>query len=119
MRTTHLPLFSNYVFICATEEQRVHAFTTNCISRCLEVIEPEKLVNDLRQIELLIQADRPLTPEARLQPGDPVRVKSGPFTGVEGVVFQRENRARLLVSVDFLQAGASLEINAWDLEKIY
>jgi transcription antitermination factor NusG len=119
LRTSYIPLFANYVFICADDEQRVHAFTTNCVSRSLEVHQPERLVTDLWQIEQLIQAGRPLTPEARLLPGDLVRVKSGPFAGITGVVFRRGNQCRVLVSVDFLQAGASLEVRDYDLEKIY
>jgi transcription antitermination factor NusG len=119
LRTAYIPLFSNYVFIFANEDQRVHAFTTNCVSQCVPVHEPERLVADLWQIQQLIAADRPLSPEARLLPGDPVRIKSGPFAGVTGTVFRRSNRARVLVSIDFLQAGASVELQDWDLEKIY
>lgn len=117
-RTSFIPLFSNYVFILADEEQRLEAFRTNCISKCLEIKDQHRLVDDLRQLEMFISTDIPVTPEERLVPGEAVRVKSGPFEGASGIVFQRRSQSRLLVQVDFLQSGASVEINDWELEKV-
>ncbi|MFG0335806.1 MAG: transcription termination/antitermination protein NusG [Maioricimonas sp. JB049] len=119
VRTSFLPLFPNYVFMCATEEQRVQAFSTNCISRCLPVPDATGLVHDLAQIEQILSSDRAVTPESHLIAGTRVRIRTGTFAGVEGTVFQRRNESRLLISVDFLQAGASLEISDFDVEKIY
>ncbi len=62
-------------------------------------------MNDLRQVERLIEANVPLTAESRLQAGMNVRVRSGPFAGVEGVVLRRRGETRLLVSINFLQQG--------------
>lgn len=117
-RTSHIPLFANYVFILANEEQRVEALKTNCVSRCIPVHDQQQLFHDLKQLHQLISLDLPMTPEERVVPGEFVRVKTGPFAGAEGIVFQRRNQSRLLVQVDFLQAGASIELNDWDLEKI-
>lgn len=117
-RTSHVPLFSNYVFIFANDEQRTAALMTNCVSRCIEVTDGERLAADLRQLEMFISAKAPLTPEHTLVPGQQVRVKSGPFMGTHGIIFERRSQSRLLLQVDFLQAGASVEIHEWDLEKI-
>ncbi len=92
--------------------------TTNCISRCLTVPDAGQLVEDLRQIRRLILAGAPLTLESRIQPGTPVRVRSGPLLGVEGVVVRRQNRERLLVAVRFLQQGASLLLEDFQVEPI-
>jgi transcription antitermination factor NusG len=91
---------------------------TNRISRVLTVCDPERLWADLRQISQLISANEPLTAEARLVPGDRVRVRYGPFEGLEGTVLRRGGRTRLLVSVDFLQQGASVEIDDFMLELV-
>lgn len=118
LRTSFIPLFPNYVFVLASEEERSVAMTTNCISRCTPVAEPERLIADLRQIWSLVQAGVPLTPEARLEPGAPVRVRSGPFAGYEGQVIRREGRTRLLLAVHFLEQGASMEIDEGLLEPL-
>ncbi|HEX3999261.1 MAG TPA: transcription termination/antitermination NusG family protein [Pirellulales bacterium] len=118
IRKSYVPLFGSYVFLCGGEEQRYRALTTNCVSRCLTVPDSDLLIADLRQIRRLIQADVPLTPESRIQAGTPVRVRSGSLMGVEGVVVRRQNKARLLVAVRFLQKGASLLLDDFQVEAI-
>jgi len=118
VRKSYVPLFAGYVFLCGGEEIRYRALTTHCVSRCLEVPNVDRLVEDLRQIRRLIRADVPLTPESRIQPGMRVRVRSGPLLGVEGVVVRRQNQQRLLVAVQFLQQGASLLLDDFEVEAI-
>jgi transcriptional antiterminator RfaH len=110
-RTSFAPLFGGYVFLWATEEERVRSLTTNRISKILFVDGVEQLVRDLRQIRQLIAANVPLTIESRLAPGQRVRVRQGAFAGVEGTILKRRGETRLLVSITFLQQGASVEID--------
>ena len=116
--TSHIPLFAGYVFLYGTEEERVRSLTTNRVSRILAVDDPERLVLDLRQLRHLIASDAPLTVESRLVPGNRVRVRHGPFAGLEGTVLTRRGKTRLLVSINFLQQGASVEIEDFLLEPI-
>lgn len=118
VRTSFVPLFSNYVFLFGDESDRHRALQTNCVSRTQRVEQPEELVTDLRQIQTVITAGVPLTPEARLSSGNPVRVKSGPFKGYEGVVLRREGKTRLLLSVNFLEQGVSMEMDEGLLEAV-
>jgi transcriptional antiterminator RfaH len=115
---SYIPLFSGYVFMFGTEEERVRSLTTNRISRIISVEDAEQLVHDLRQLQQLIASDAPLTVESRLVPGNRVRVRRGPFAGVEGTVLTRRGKTRLLVAVDFLQQGASVEIDDFLLEPV-
>ncbi|MCA9149244.1 MAG: hypothetical protein KDA92_08100 [Planctomycetales bacterium] len=115
---SHIPLFTGYVFVCGDEEQRVKSLTTNRISTMLPVDDQVQLLTDLRQIAQLIQVDAPLTVEARLTAGDPVRIKNGPMAGLEGVVITRRGQARLLVAVKMLQQGVSVEIEDFLLEPL-
>jgi transcriptional antiterminator RfaH len=74
------------------------------------------LVYDLRQLRQLIAVGAPLTVESRLGPGQQVRVRQGPFAGLEGTVLKRRGKSRLLVSINFLQQGASVEIEDFLLD---
>lgn len=116
LRTSHVPLFPNYIFMLGTDDQRYQALTTNCISRCNPVENRRQLVHDLRQIFEVVGAGIPLTPEARLEPGNQVRVKSGPFSGYEGIVIRREGKTRLLLSIRYLEQGVSMEMDEGLLE---
>jgi len=117
-RTSLSPLFGGYLFIFGAEAERVRVLTTNRVSRVLVVEDPEQLVFDLRQLRQLIAADAPLTIESRLAPGRQVRVRWGAFAGLEGTVLKRRGETRLLVSVNFLQQGASVEIDDFLLEPL-
>jgi hypothetical protein len=78
-----------------------------------------KFEADLRRIYQLILSGAPLEAEARLVPGTPVRVRRGPFEGMSGVIIRRRGQYRLLIAVNFLQQGASVLIDQYDVEEIY
>lgn len=118
VRTSHVLLFPGYVFLRGDDAERRQALASNCVSRCLEVPDGERLFADLQRIHRLIETGAPLTPEARLSAGDRVRVRSGPFANMEGVVIRRHNECRLLVAVDFLQQGASVRLDDCQLEPL-
>lgn len=118
VRTAHVPLFSNYVFLFGGEAERLAALTTNCVSRCLPVHDSQQLTLDLRQIRRLVETGAPLSPEQRIEPGARVRVRSGAFRDFEGMVVRREQETRLLVAVNFLQRGASVLLDDCQLEPL-
>ncbi|MCA8992075.1 MAG: KOW motif-containing protein [Planctomycetaceae bacterium] len=118
MRTSQILLFPNYVFVFGTPQDRLAALTTNCIARCIEVPKggQNSLLDDLKRIRQVIEAGIDLTPEGQLQPGDTVRVKSGPMEGVIGTVVERRGKKRLIVEINFIQRGASVELRDLDVE---
>lgn len=118
LRTSYIPLFANYVFMLADEQQRYESMTTNCILKCTPVTDYEMLVADLKRIYDVVQAGVPLTAEAKLTAGDKVKVRSGPFAGYDGIVIRREGKTRLLLSIRFLEEGVSMEIDEGLLEII-
>jgi transcription antitermination factor NusG len=118
LRTSIEPLFPNYVFVYGEEAQRYQAVCTGSVSRWMSVASAEELVSDLRQVHELIQTGAPLSPELKLEPGQKVRVRTGPFRGFEGVVIRRENQIRLLVSVRYMGRGASVALDDCQLEPV-
>lgn len=115
-RLSHVPLFPGYVFSLVDEEQRRAALATNTVARWLPIPDAAAFVADLRNVKRLIDTDMPLTPEARLEPGQAVRVRSGPLSGLEGAVVRRRGGDRLVIAVRFLNQGASIELEDVDLE---
>lgn len=118
LRTSFIPLFPNYVFMFGDNQARHQAMKTNCVCRCNPVADSEQLVKDLRQLRAVINSGIALTPEAKLEAGDRVRVRTGPFAGYEGNVVRREGRTRLLLSIQFLEQGVSMEMDEGLLEPL-
>ena len=117
-RESFVPLFPGYIFMYCGDDGRYEAMKTNCISSCLDVADQQQLVFDLQQIRQLINSDAPLTPEQKISPGTRVRVRAGSMAGLEGIVLKRRAETRLLVAIEFLQQGASVSIEDYQLEEI-
>ena len=118
VRASYVPLFPGYVFSLVDDEQRRAALATNTVARWIPIVDERMLVDDLRAIKRLIDTEKPLTPEARIEPGQAVRVRSGALRGLEGTVVKRRGAERLVVAVRFLNQGASIELEDVDLERL-
>jgi transcription antitermination factor NusG len=114
--SSYLPFFPGYVFLYANEANRVLSLTTNRVVQLLPVREQEKLWFDLSQIHRLLESDAVLNFEPQLELGRRVRINYGSMMGLEGTLIHRRGETKFLVAVDFLQQGASLEIEDSQLE---
>ncbi len=115
---SYIPLFSRYLFLFASEDERVRSLTHNRVDHLLAVADQDELFDDLQHVNCLIESGAPLTVESRLVPGKRVRVRAGSLRGLEGTVTLRRGEKRLLVAVQFLQSGVSVEIDDFMLEPI-
>lgn len=106
-----LPLFSGYLFFCGQETERVELLRTNRVANVIIVKDQEKLLKELIQFEQALRAGAPLTPYKFIKAGQRCRVIAGPLLGLEGIVIQIKNVARLLLQIDMLGQAASVEID--------
>lgn len=111
VRESFIPLFSNYVFVRGGEMDRYQAVCSGFVSQAIPVVDTAQLVEDLSQIQRLVQTGAPLSPEARIDQGDWVRVRSGRFAGFEGRVLRRQQHTLLIVEVRFMNQGASVTLD--------
>ena len=115
---SHLPIFSGYLFYFGDAPADVYKLAPACVSSVMPVANEIELVNELRGIQILLSVGTKLTIEASLSPGNRVRVRSGCLSGLEGTVLKRKGSTRLLVAVNYLQQGVSIEIDDYMLEPI-
>lgn len=113
---SYLPLFPGYVFLYGDCQARLDAFHTKLVARVLPAEDQNQLHRDLVQVHHLITAGLPLLPEDRLEAGDLVDIVCGPLAGLEGRVIRRGKQRRLLIEVQFLQRGVSVEIEGWMIQ---
>lgn len=109
--TSWLALFPGYVFCRGSREDRTRALMTNEVVMQLESPDQERLDRELREVHRILAAELPLMPEERLLPGQPVEIIDGPLTGLRGTMVRDGGRARLMIAVDFVHAGASIEVD--------
>lgn len=109
--TSHVPMFSGYVFLHGTDEERAACLKTNRVSRLIEVHDEARLLCDLQQVHRVAAEGVGVRVEDRLVPGQRVRVCHGPFAGMEGEIISRHRPTRLQVAIDFIRRGISMEID--------
>ena len=126
-----LPLFSSYLFFCGSEKQRLEVLRTNRVANLIEVTDPQKLLEELSQIELALRAGMPLAPHKYIKEGQRCRVIAGPLADLQGVVLKEPQHidvasslrklpatARLVLQIDILGQAASVEIDTDMIEPV-
>lgn len=117
-RIVRQPLFSSYVFVRGSIEQTYDALATGRVVNLIHCADQRTLDRELGQIRSALARGAQLQPHARLVRGCHVRVKAGPFAGLEGMIEHRPRPDRLILQVETLSRAASLEIDADLLEPV-
>jgi len=122
-KTVAFPLFSGYLFVHVSKSShdRMFVLKTKGVVRFLGTIpgEPEPVPEEqIISLKRLVASKEELDPYPYLKEGQRVRVKSGPLAGVEGILAQKKDRHMLVLSVDILQQGVSVKIEAGDVEVV-
>lgn len=109
--TSRIPLFPGYLFLHGDGAVRLAAMSSNRVVRTLEVNDQVSLWHDLAQVSRLLASGLPVLPESRLAPGMDVEVTAGPLAGLRGRILRTATGNRFVVTVDFIQQGASVLID--------
>ena len=117
------PLFPGYLFVRITEDARSMLEVLK-IKGVVNIIctlpgEPTSIPDEqINTLQKLVENSETLDPYPFLTEGQNVRIIKGPMAGVEGILVEKLDKHFLVLSVDVLQQGVALTINAADVEKI-
>jgi transcription antitermination factor NusG len=116
-----LPLFPSYVFVCMPLDQNrasvlsipgVQSFVGSRGKPWpLPDFEIEKLRTGLGQLNA--------EPHPYLAVGDRARIRSGPLSGMEGVLVQMKNGARVVLTIEAIMRSVSVEVGMANLERCH
>lgn len=114
---TERPLFSGYVFARFSPDARVTVISTPGVVRSLGD-DQGSLVSyaELERIREGLSSGLLLRPHARVSVGQAVRVRSGIFEGVEGVVTEFRQQCKVIIALAAVQQCFSLELELGDIE---
>jgi transcription antitermination factor NusG len=112
-----LPLFPGYVFVKMIITDRVRILAHPGVIRLVgfngnAVPLPGGEVERLRSTLATWKAE----PYPFLTAGKQVKIRSGPFVGIEGRIIRRKGRMRLVVSLELIQRAILLEMDAAEAE---
>lgn len=99
-----VPLFAGYIFIKATEKERLVSLQLKKVVRCLTDAGKPAVVPDwqIENLKKMIFANRDVNIIEGLVKGSEVEIKSGVLRGIRGVIFEIENKNHLAISIEIL-----------------
>ena len=115
-----LVLFPGYVFVRISLQKRLRVLqvpgVVNFVNfNGLPTPLPEGEVEALRRASAQgVFAE----PHPYLKTGRRVRIRNGPFTGIEGVLLRKKDRYRFVLSIEMIMRSVAIEMDAADVEAL-
>ena len=108
-----LPLFPGYVFVRMAFAERVHVLSHPGVIRLLTANGEIAAIPDpeMQQLQECV-ATWKAQPFPFFISGKRVRVKSGPFAGLEGTIVRRHGKRKLVVTLDLIHSAMTLDLDA-------
>lgn len=110
------PLFPGYAFGAFSALERPMVFRSEYAASIIDVIDQIAFLGQMAAIRSALEAGAPLEDHPFLAQGQRVRITTGRFRGVEGIVERIRNKTRICLSVDILQRTVAMEVDAAMLE---
>jgi transcription antitermination factor NusG len=114
--TFEKPVFPGYLFAAFDGDGRLALLKSNNIIRILTPENEDRLLFELEQVKKALLVDPTLVPCESLKKGKHVRILSGPFMGIEGVVADIKGTMKVRLNVDMIGQAVSVEIEKDFLE---
>ena len=117
-----VPLFSGYVFINGTDNDRFNAITNNAGAiRYLMFEKRPAIINqdEINNIKISLNApDKISIEELKISKGDIVEVTYGIFKGLKGEIVQLRGSYKLIVNIVELNTAISVQLNNSEVKLI-
>lgn len=117
--TLREPAFPNYAFVAVRGPKDSMQYASDLYAArgsdrvvrrtFIEVVDQRKFVHEMGQIQKVLAIDPALEACGMLVPGRRVRVTSGPFIGIEGIL-ERATKNKVHVRVSQMQSSIVVEI---------
>jgi transcription antitermination factor NusG len=107
------PLFSGYIFVHGSEKDRLIALEQYAIIRSIffegvPAIIPNWQIENLQK---MLERSNDVTVTDKLAVGTVVKIISGPFKDVEGIVYEESNSGKVLaITIDLLRRSVVVRI---------
>lgn len=113
-----VPLFSCYLFVHIALCDRLQVLEVPRVARLvtfghIPMPVPDR---DINALKAGLMRDRRIMPHPYLQIGRRVRVGSGAFSGLEGVLLRRKGSLRVVVAIEAISRSFSVEIDERELQ---
>lgn len=106
------PLFPGYAFGAFSPLQRQTVFRSEYAANIIAVADQAKFLEQMDAIRVALETGAPLEDHPYIATGQRVRITTGKFRGIEGIVTRFRNKTRICLSVDILERSVAVEVDA-------
>jgi len=111
------PLFTGYVFVRFSPHTRFSVVSTPGVIRLLGEHENDAVSGEeIDRVRDGLASGCLLRPHTHVSIGTPVRVRSGVFEGVEGIVTELRHQCRVIIALSAVKQCFSLELDLGDIQ---
>ena len=115
--TLERPLFTGYVFVHLTSQNKLPLISTPGVIRLLGNSDSGIVTSEeISRIRQGLESGCIVRPHRNVDVGTPVRLREGVFAGVEGIVTQLRQRCKVVISLAAVRQSFSLEADLADVE---
>ena len=107
------PLFSGYIFVRGNERERLLALEQYAIVRSIFFEGAPAIIPDWQIVNLqkMLESGTDVEVTDRMAVGTAVKIISGPFKDVEGIIYELPNQERMLsITIDLLRTSVVVKI---------
>ena len=120
-KRVQLPLFPGYLFVrVPIKERRLDILKVPSVVRIVGFNSGAAPVPDeqIQGVKTLVFSTLEFDPYPYLAAGDRVEIIRGALKGLRGILLEKKNRYKFILSVDLIQQSVACEIDAADVEKV-
>ncbi len=112
-----LPLFPCYIFVKMCFETRARLLSKPGVVRLLTASGTAVVISDeeMTALQTLLKKWK-ARPSPLHSSGKRIRLRSGPFAGLEGTIVQRNGKRKLIVTLDLISSAMLLDVEASDTQ---
>jgi len=120
IRRSSAPLFPGYVFVHVSHDERVPVLQTSGVVNIVSVAgRPARLrEEEIERVRACGRHASLVEPHPFLRIGQRVRVKHGPFANWEGILVEKQNGARLVITVEQIMRSVAVNLHGADVEPL-
>jgi len=113
-----LPLFPGYIFVHIPLKDRLDALRIPGVIQFVSFQgKPARLPDaEIEALRSGLARTTGFEPHPYLTIGKRVRVRSGPFFGMEGILVRRKEKFRVVLSIHLIQRSVAVEVDEGDIE---
>jgi len=113
-----LPLFPGYVFVRIMLDRQLEVLQVPGVARIVGFNGRPVALNEEEIIALQegLSHGTCATPHPYLRTGQRVKLKRGPFQGLEGILLRKRGELRVVISIEMLQRSVAVNIERSDLD---